>query len=967
MKKKIHSQTMRTVFASTTAFLSEEFLTKFEGEKLDWTLSKVAEKSGVKINRINNNISVAGLWPWVLEAHGMLLSDFMGLHRLEDLPDVEEKVEKVKPRSIFGSSRFNVKRARAKTYKVKPRPNIPEPVIYYEYRDPSLVSKDVMSPSALVDVVNSVTNPGEAASLKKIIKEKYKKSREVSSEASDAVRAIEDSISAISNNQPAAEQALEALINQKTEALASRQRSLTFQENTLATEDHLHQLEEKINNIAHHGHPEYMEMVSEPEDMDDGLQDETASPSTENVGPAKEEPKESIPQVTNDSTEATTEKTESEPSIEVNIKVEKTDDYPDEINIYDGDTDDMTDKEANLDEDETPTRLTRSKRAGRRKSLKPRRISKRKAKPVKYTGVSDVDVVAAIGPDKSRPKRKAAAKAMKRGKGRKKGEFMCNEPDCIFVCKSKQELKDHKRTIHGTKFKCDHCEKTFGISRDRNRHIKSVHHEERHFCIECNKYYKTRKVYEEHLRSHLEGYVKPVFECEICHRSFSSKYNLATHIKAEHLGMRKSFMCPTCGRTFTQKNSYRQHANVHAGIKPYVCDQCGKAFSYEKSLKEHKFIHDGIRRFQCPVCQKYFLQSTSLRIHIKIHNDTRDHICSTCGKGFTQKQALIRHERLHTGDKPFTCSLCAKTFSDYSIIRRHMILIHKKDPKQWQESVVSHVKPRKEYYINGGPGPANVRKTQTGTQKVQDLDEAEYVAEVVDNAIRGVIEAAEKLKSPEKNPNKPKQPHAGQYKEKSFYELENFSGLKPVNESSNHSTGSFASNTPFMAPPIVDTSSFSAQNLSAQNTAMPLNYSMQPALNFSPIPTSAAANMGQVSQDSAMNRYQPSEDVHIRDLQRAYQTTPDHIRSDQLQTDQLRTDQLRTDQLRTDQLRTDQLRPDQLRSQLQTLHYPAPVTSDQSQTLQTLHGQAIPNQWSLLGYPPYYNPNFAHFQGPPQN
>ena len=84
---------MRTVFASTTAFLSEEFLTKFEGEKLDWTLSKVAEKSGVKINRINNNISVAGLWPWVLEAHGMLLSDFMGLHRLdEDPPEIEEKV-----------------------------------------------------------------------------------------------------------------------------------------------------------------------------------------------------------------------------------------------------------------------------------------------------------------------------------------------------------------------------------------------------------------------------------------------------------------------------------------------------------------------------------------------------------------------------------------------------------------------------------------------------------------------------------------------------------------------------------------------------------------------------------------------------------------------------------------------------------------------------------------------------------
>ena len=877
------------------------------------------------------------------------------------------QVEKVKPRSIFGSSRFNVKRARAKTYKVKPRPNIPEPVIYYEYKDPSLVSKDVMSPSALVDVVNSVTNPSEAASLKKIIKEKYKKSREASSEASEAVRALEDSISAIANHQPTAEQALEALIDQKAEALSARQKILPDQENALSAEEQLHQLEQKINNIARHGHPEYTEMVSEPEDMDEGLTDEIICPANETVGPAKEEPdKDSDSKGAVESAEVPATKTD-EPSIEVNIKVEKPDDYPDEVNIYDGDTDEMSEKEAVPDEDETPTRLTRSRRAGRRKSLKPRRISKRKSKPTKYTGLTEGDVEAAIGPDepgmaKSRPKRKAAAKANALRRGRKKGEFVCNEPNCTFICKGKQELKDHKRTIHGTKFKCDHCEKTFGISRDRNRHIKSVHHQERHFCIECNKYYKTRKVYEDHIKTHLDGYVKPQFDCEICHRSFSSKYNLATHIKAEHLGMRKSFMCPTCGRSFTQKNSYRQHANVHAGIKPYVCDQCGKAFSYEKSLKEHKFIHDGIRRFQCPVCQKYFLQSTSLRIHIKIHNETRDHICATCGKGFTQKQALIRHERLHTGDKPFTCSLCAKTFSDYSIIRRHMILIHKKDPKHWQESVVSHVKPRKEYYINGGPGPANVRKTQTGTQKVQDLDEAEYVAEVVDNAIRGVIEAAEKLKSPDKSPNKVKQPHTAQYKEKTFYELENFSGLKPVNEASNHSTSSFASSTPFMAPPIVDTSSFSAQNLSVQNlslqnAAMPLNYSMQSTLNFSPVPTSGPTSMGQVSQESSMNRYQQSEDVHIRDIQRGYQTTPDHLRSDQL---------------RTDQLRADQLRPDQLRSQLQTLHYPAPVTSDQGQSLQTLHGQSlqtlhgqpIPNQWSLLGYPPYYNPNFAQFQGP---
>ncbi|OWF53941.1 uncharacterized protein LOC110445760 [Mizuhopecten yessoensis] len=307
-----------------------------------------------------------------------------------------------------------------------------------------------------------------------------------------------------------------------------------------------------------------------------------------------------------------------------------------------------------------------------------------------------------------RQTRKTRAGQIKKSRGKrsqnvgKACDYPC--PSCSYVAKKRSQLGEHYRRNHRMKkWKCEHCDRTFGIHKDLKRHVLT-HVEPQHCCDTCGKMYKSLRTFIKHKKVHEDDYEKPEYPCDQCDKRFSTKYVLNYHIKAEHMGIRKSFLCPTCGKSFTQKNSYIQHANVHMGLRPHICKVCNKSFAYEKSLKEHKYTHDEVKRFKCVVCDKLFRQSSALAIHMKVHKGGKDHLCGVCGKGFTQKQALYRHERIHNGDKPFSCGLCARKFSDTSIIRRHMILVHKKDPKRWREGVISDLKGKEGYFIESFDG-----------------------------------------------------------------------------------------------------------------------------------------------------------------------------------------------------------------------------------------------------------------------
>lgn len=293
----------------------------------------------------------------------------------------------------------------------------------------------------------------------------------------------------------------------------------------------------------------------------------------------------------------------------------------------------------------------------------------------------------------------------KRGRKRKirdKDEvFKC--VNCNYVGKTLYHLNNHLKRLHdiGNRYRCDQCNKSYGVNADLTRHKKTVHETPVFVCEICTKSYKSKAGYDEHIKSHQEDYIKPIFNCVMCNKNYSSKLGLAHHVKGEHLGMKNSYLCSTCGQSFTNKAAYVGHSNLHAGLKPHSCEKCGKRFAFQKSLWEHRRTHDDVCRYTCDVCGKTFRQNQSLRVHKKIHEDVRDHSCPICGRAFTQKQALNRHERIHSGALPFECLLCGKHFYDTSIIRRHVIFIHKKEPSKWREDIMTHIDKKKETEMKG--------------------------------------------------------------------------------------------------------------------------------------------------------------------------------------------------------------------------------------------------------------------------
>ncbi|KAM9823483.1 uncharacterized protein znf366 [Syngnathus typhle] len=161
------------------------------------------------------------------------------------------------------------------------------------------------------------------------------------------------------------------------------------------------------------------------------------------------------------------------------------------------------------------------------------------------------------------------------------------------------------------------------------------------------------------------------WKCRMCDKSYTSKYNLVTHILG-HKGI-KPHGCHLCGKLFKQLSHLHTHLLTHQGMRPHKCQVCHKAFTQTSHLKRHMMQHSDVKPYSCNVCGRGFAYPSELRAHELKHEKGQDNVCVECGLDFPTLAQLKRHLTAHRGPTSYRCSDCQKTFQYPSQLQNHMM------------------------------------------------------------------------------------------------------------------------------------------------------------------------------------------------------------------------------------------------------------------------------------------------------
>ncbi|XP_043919872.1 zinc finger protein 366 isoform X2 [Protopterus annectens] len=161
------------------------------------------------------------------------------------------------------------------------------------------------------------------------------------------------------------------------------------------------------------------------------------------------------------------------------------------------------------------------------------------------------------------------------------------------------------------------------------------------------------------------------WQCRLCEKSYTSKYNLVTHILG-HSGI-KPYSCSHCGKLFKQLSHLHTHMLTHQGSRPHKCQVCQKAFTQTSHLKRHMMQHSDVKPYTCGICGRGFAYPSELKAHESKHEVGRENICIECGLDFPTLAQLKRHLTSHRGPTQYNCTECNKTFQYPSQLQNHMM------------------------------------------------------------------------------------------------------------------------------------------------------------------------------------------------------------------------------------------------------------------------------------------------------
>ena len=262
---------------------------------------------------------------------------------------------------------------------------------------------------------------------------------------------------------------------------------------------------------------------------------------------------------------------------------------------------------------------------------------------------------------------------------------------CSEVFESKEVRLDHEEKAHGhLKQTCEKCNSICLTIRHLASHLAYKHchknSDGKFNCLYCNKAKISRpRLLGYHILN--KHFNQPRFPCSQCEKGFDSKGKLQSHIRNKH-SEERAFQCDKCAKAFKTLLGLTVHVeNMHEEQTEAKCLECNKTFRNERSLKAHHHLyHKGERsRFMCQDCGKSFTQKETFRLHtLKMHSDPTEkakHMVSCsypgCDYSVLIKSHLKSHyKRVHLKEKNFQCSLCPKSFFGRKMFEEHTNGVH---------------------------------------------------------------------------------------------------------------------------------------------------------------------------------------------------------------------------------------------------------------------------------------------------
>lgn len=219
--------------------------------------------------------------------------------------------------------------------------------------------------------------------------------------------------------------------------------------------------------------------------------------------------------------------------------------------------------------------------------------------------------------------------------------FECH---CGSVFKFKSLLSQHQQR-HNEKSTCEICQKQFSFLKSLNAHWRRLHLKT-HGKLESSKSKFTRKLLKNDDKSSILATLKVLnrtgpFICDKCGSRFSKRTSFSSHQRKQH--GRFSVFCDLCSRSFVSKFFLTIHMNRdHLKLRPFECNVCLYKSLIKVNLKIHMLTHGP--KSECKICHKLVANMNShLRNHVKVQ-------CSICRK-FIVKATLGRHMKIHRNRK----------------------------------------------------------------------------------------------------------------------------------------------------------------------------------------------------------------------------------------------------------------------------------------------------------------------------